>query len=257
MPEYTAIAAMNWSSLKNMARSPLAFRHAAAHPRADTPSLMLGRAVHCAILERGQYAARYAERPAGLDLRTAEGRAWRDAAEGREVLTVEQAATVAGCLAAVRSHVPAREALSWSDTEVVATWQVDGVACKGRLDAVSKRWLVDLKTCRDLSRIERDAAEYLYHAQLAWYRHGAVAAGLLYPDAQVYLVAVETSAPHDCAMLRLPDYVLAAGERVWRRLLAQWQECDRTELWPGRYPAVHDLELPRWADPAPEAEEDW
>ena len=74
MTEYADIAALNWSSLKHMAESPLAYRWHLAHPREDTPALRLGRAVHARILEPAEYERRWAVAPQ-CDRRTKAGRA--------------------------------------------------------------------------------------------------------------------------------------------------------------------------------------
>ena len=47
------------------------------------------------------------------------------------------------------------------------------------LDAVAPDRVVDLKTTRDMSKFPRDAANLLYHGQMAWYLDGAIAASAL------------------------------------------------------------------------------
>jgi hypothetical protein len=258
MNNYDAIEALNWSSLREMDSSPLHYRWRQDHPREDTPSMLLGRAIHCAILEPESFESRYLVRPEGLDGRTKEGKAWiaDAAASGREVLTTDQGETVARCAASVLGHPECARLLSGTRREEVVTWTdpETGVACKGRLDAIAPDRLIDLKTCRDLGRLERDAYEYRYHGQLAWYLHGAETVGLLHDDAEVYLLAAETSEPYDCGALRVLPCVLDSGDRLWRRLLGLWLACRETGLWPGRYPALGALDLPRWAR---DGEEEW
>ena len=92
---------ISWSRLRNIARSPLHYKYALTVQRADTPTLKLGRAVHCAVLEPQQYAARYAV----YALRRAGG-AWDDwLAErpGVDALSWEESERVNGMSASVRS----------------------------------------------------------------------------------------------------------------------------------------------------------
>lgn len=247
---YADIEALNWSSLRHMATSPLLYRWRQDHPREDTPALALGRAVHCAILEPDLYDSRYLVRPEGLDGRTREGKAWlADAgASGREVLTAEQGEVVAACAASVLGHRHAAYLLAGTRREETVTWTAPGgVAAKGRLDACSADRLIDLKTTREIGRFERSAADLLYHGQLAWYRDGAVAAGAVSADAAVYIVAVETSEPYDCGVWLVPGVVLEAGRELYSRLLGIWVECRAAGIWPGRYPGIETYELPPWA----------
>ena len=127
-------------------------------------------------------------------------------------------------------------------------WTVDGVQCKGRIDAIADDRIVDLKTTRDLQIfVRRDAAQMLYHGQLAWYLDGAIAAGACSPDAAAYVVAVETTDPYDVACFRLGEQSLDAGRALWRRLLDEWVTCRDAGVWLGQYPSETVLEMPSWA----------
>jgi exodeoxyribonuclease VIII len=277
---YRAIDALNWSSLKLMAESPLMYKWRLENPRPDTAALTLGRAIHMAILEPEKFAENYAARPHGLDLRTKSGREWKETTEeyGFEILTEDQGDVIERCVASVNAHEPARALLEGTRKEETITWTDPelGVECKGRLDAIAPDRLVDLKTTRDMGRFERDAADLLYHGQLAWYLDGAIASGKLSPDGEVYvrrryseegefdeealrhpvyMVVVETKEPYDVAALQVPPYVLEAGRTLYRELLELWVACRESDLWPGRFPAVSQFELPRWARGLEESEE--
>lgn len=257
---YERIEAVNWSLLREMETSPRALRWRADHPREDTPTLRLGRAVHCAILEPDEYAARYLIRPSHVDARTAAGKAWLvEAAErGVDVLTAAESETVAECAAAVLDHRVASALLAGTRREVPLIWTdpATGLDCKARLDAVGLGGqgdtfgvprVVDLKTTRDLGAFARGAARYLYHGQLAWYLDAAITAGLVPEDAQAYLVAVESVGPYDVACWRVGAEALAAGRALWRRLLGLYAECQRAGEWPGAHETIEVLELPPWA----------
>lgn len=254
MDKYRDIKALNWSSLRDMAASPLMYQWRQEHPRPDTAAMALGRAIHCAVLEPYEFETRYALRPDGLDGRTKEGRAWlADVRErGLEALGVDDARTVALVREAVREHEVAHRLLEGCLYEQALTWVLDGIACKGRLDALDRGSIVDLKTTRSLADFARDFARLSYHGQLAWYADGARLAGAVDADARAYVVAVETSEPYDVAAFVLPDDVLELGRTLYRTLLDLWVSCREADCWPGRHPALTPLELPRWAMAADE-----
>lgn len=269
--EYRALSALNWSTLRDVHVSPLLCRWRQDNPRPDTSSLSLGRLIHTAILEPERYDEEVLLRPSQWDSwRTKAAREWRaeQEAEGRIIIDDETAELVS----LLRSRVI--ESAGWPllcDTrrEVSIQWtaEVGGsqIPCKGRLDAVTGRRLVDLKTTKDLKWFWKDAAELLYHGGLAWYLDGALAAGEIDPaavapylpgaygyeeiddDAGVYIIALETSEPYDAGAWRLPPYVIQAGRRLHRSLLETWSSCREADLWPGREPVVTDLHLPTWA----------
>lgn len=247
--DYRALDALNWSSLKMMGDSPLLYRWRQEHPRPDTAALSMGRAIHVAVLEPAEFGAAYREKPADVDYRTKSGKAWRDEATARgvEIITPEQSDTIVQCCESIASHADASALLSGTRREETIRWTVDGVACKGRVDAVNAERVVDLKTCRDLGKFERDAASFCYHGQLAWYLDGAIAAKATDPDAVPYIVAVETSEPYDCAAFRLSETVIDAGRYLWRSYLDRWVACRDADLWPGRHPSLEVLDLPPWA----------
>lgn len=280
MTRYEDITAINWSALKRMMVSPLAYKDHEETPDEDTPAKLLGRATHCAVLEPEWFAERYVvpellecaattkkgdpcshyalpfAEHCGVHGGQGEADTYRLNHPGVEVLTAEQGETVERCAAAVRAHHDAAEKLAGLQTEQVVTWTdpETGVACKGRLDGVARDRVVDLKTCRELARFPSDAASKAYHGQLAWYLDGARAAGVVDDDARAWLVVVETAPPYDVGALEVAGAELEAGRNLYRQLLAEWTSCRETGVWYGRYPTATRLELPRWA-PGMQAEE--
>jgi hypothetical protein len=237
MTAYRDIAAMNWSSLSAMATSPLLYHWRTEHPRPDSAAMRLGRAIHCAVLEPAKFEARYASY-AGTR-RGKAWEAWRDSHPDVESLTAAERTIVEMCAERVRGHTEAAKLLSGGRAEETIVWtdEPTGTKCKGRLDYITPAYFVDLKTTRDLGKFERaDAASYLYHGQSAWYRDGGIAACALSADAESYIVAVETSEPHDVAVFRVAGMALAAGQCLCREL------------------PIRDLELPSWAAGMSEAQ---
>lgn len=258
---------VHWSTLKALAESPLAYRWLTEHPREDTPSLLLGRAVHCAILEPDRYPAAYvvAERADGTpirrDARTAEYRDFLAAHPGAEILTradYDQARVMSDAVWADRaasrvlggSGALIEHRLSWTDAGT-------GIECAGRIDWYRAGVLLDLKTTRcDLSMhaVGSEVARYSYHAQLAWYADALRAGGV--PVETVYVLAVQSVAPHDVGVFVLEAEALEAGRQHYRSLLARLVECRERDAWPGRYDGqIQSLIVPDWAEGMPDDSE--
>ena len=249
--EYIAIDRVNWSTLKSILKSPRHYQHALATPRKDTPALAMGRAVHCAVLEPDELLLRYAVRPDGIDRRTKAGKeewaAFVAANEGKDVLDADDYRRALAIRDAVRSHpVAAGLVTGAGENEQSIVWTRDGIDCKGRLDRVTPSAIVDLKTARDIDAraFGRTAAAYAYHAQLAWYQDGwERVTGSRLP---CVIVAVESDAPHDVAVIDVDDDALEAGREDVARALAVLSECRASGEWPGRYPARVGLQLPAY-----------
>jgi hypothetical protein len=64
--------------------------------REETRALVLGTLCHLAVLEPERPPTAYAVRPAGLDFRTKDGKAWRDAQGDKPILDETEAAMLDG-----------------------------------------------------------------------------------------------------------------------------------------------------------------
>lgn len=259
---YHAIAAMSAGGLKKMKRSPAHFFGAQLDPNRpqgddDRPALVNGTLVHCATFEPDQVAARYLVKPAGLDGRTKEGKAWLAEHEGDPRVIVSADVMAAGMLqaAALRRLPDVAALLSQGMAEASAFWIDDetGELCKCRPDFVSPAGddavvLVDGKTCQDASPegFARTIWNFDYHLQAAWYSDGYTLATGKRVVGFVF-AAVESAWPHAAAAYMLDDAVLAGARFENRRLLDLYAECKAKNEWPG-YPArIQAIQLPRWA----------
>ncbi len=247
--DYKAIQAINMSTLKAMAVSPLQYRHVADTERPDTSSMMLGRATHSHILEPTQF---YNEYTVWNGKGTRASKAYKEFAaenEGKEILTPAEMAKIAAMGQAVRSHPIASLMLQNGTPEVSIQWTDPdtGLRCKGRPDWVSKDAVVDLKTTADLSphMFERQAFNLSYHMAAAFYSDGLnLVHGLSLP---FYIAAVQSTAPHDVIVYKVPEKVLTAGRVAYRGLLVRVSECEAAGRWPGMADEVQQLTLPAWA----------
>ena len=146
----------------------------------------------------------------------------------------------------MRSH-PVASTLFTGSSEVVRTWTdpATGLDCKCRIDHLSDHATVDLKSTGDLDErlFMQTAARLSYHGQAAYYQRGADACDLPY-----YIVAVESAAPYDVAVFEYPEWVLAQAQAHVDELLSAVAYHREHDIWPGRYPGLVELGLPKWAE---------
>lgn len=269
--DYDAIEAMNWSSLKRMHESALEYDFRRAKREDDKPCWTLGRAAHCAVLEPESFDERYVcaprefpdtkgvMKPTTMALKSAKEWFSAQTVGGREGMKEEEYGAALSIGARVHDHAHARRLLTGGRAEVTVRWTdaATGLACKARLDYLRPTMLVDLKSTRDCGprSFASDAARYLYHGQVAWYLDGAIAARMLPPDAETWIVAVESEPPHDVACYSVEGIDLEAGRALYRSLLELYEECTAAKWWPGKVPDPRPLSLPGWAPGMREAEQ--
>lgn len=274
MTAYTAIDALNWSSLAPMAQSDKECLWYQTHPHEDTPATIFGTAEHVLVLQPDEFDARYyvpptvqceamvqtggvrrCSRNAVPGAKRCRQHGGTDCDDPRIVLTEKTMETVKRVRGAIFSNPDAISILEGTMRERVCQWTMHGVHCKARLDSVAMSRIIDVKTCRALAMFARqqgdevmaqDFAKRLYHGQMAFYRDGAVAAGLC-DDPDVYIIAAETNPPYDSAVFKLPPYVIDAGRVLYERLLDRWKACREVGEWPGRWQGITELQLPQWA----------
>lgn len=260
--EYDAIDAVNWSSLKLLASECPANakrRRELREPPSD--SMLLGLAVHTHCLEREHFGERFVVGPK-FDRRTKEGK--QAAAEfeascaGKLVLSEDDNATCQAMSRAIQANLACRklartpgvveECMAWVD-------ETTGLACRGLCDKRIGAIALDLKTTKATTdeEFEKEIADFKYAGQAAFYIDGYAANGI--NIAAWYWLAVNNQ-PHDkiegkgleryVAALRCDSASLEIGKHLYRRLLDQWAEHERTGNWPG-YPEHERLvSLPSW-----------
>lgn len=228
-------------------------RYAQTHPIEATPAMLLGQAVHCAVLEPERFGGEYIRAIDGVG-RT---KAVKDAREAQRMenpsATLLTATDFDKCEAireACAAHKFAKMLLD-GEHEASMVWvdEETGLTCKGRADVLGHKTgsVVDLKTTQSaaVNPFERSLYQYGYHVQAAHYLAGARACGM---DAKHFvIVAVEAFPPYAIAVYRLLDAVVGWGEEERRKLLTTWAACEKSGEWPGYPCEIQDLSLPPWA----------
>jgi len=164
------------SGLDLIHKSPLHYWERYLNPAAQerkTPALILGSAVHCAVLEPGEFGKRYAIAPE-VDRRTKEGKEimanFEASIEGLEVISKADSVICERIMEAINKHDEASLLMS-KITEVEKVIEVEDMKC--RPDAIIEplNLIIDLKTTDDASQrtFGRSALKYRYDVQAAFY----------------------------------------------------------------------------------------
>lgn len=238
--------------LRNLSRSPAHAKHYAAH-EVDSPALMMGRALHCAVLEPGEYGRRYAVVPE-CDKRTKEGKALYQAflaatEDGTDLLTGDDDARIRGMSQALHAHGIVHQMLFQTSrkTEQSIFWNEGDIPSKMRLDCLTTFYdspiALDLKTCRDAARFERSVIDYGYHIQQAWYQRGLKAAGV---KARFLFVAVESAAPFGVRVVEIDDELIEHANNEIDENLKTFTKCKAYDSWPAYPEEISIMPMPAW-----------
>lgn len=267
--DYLAIDAFSASGSKRILQSPMHYAYDRSHPSDPTASQAMGTALHMAILEPMRFASDVIVKPEDAPKRPTATQInakkpsdaaisaidfWADfdrRAEGKLLLSGDQAEAVAGMVESVRQH-PIHDAMFCDGRAELTMQWVDaklGIPCKARFDYLRDDGIaLDLKSCTNASAEEfvRSVARFKYHYQEAHYRNGYE--HLCGESLRAFLfVAVENTPPHACAVYVIEsNAVRFAIDRV-DEAMQLYAEARRTGEWRGYPQEVTPLTLPRWA----------
>lgn len=245
--EYHAHVGLNASTLKAVARHPLAkVRYDLDHRAGYNPAFSLGTAAHSLILEHDATDLVIVDFP---DYRTKEARISRDAAlaAGKVPLLPHEHDQVRAMRDAVMDHPDAGPLLTGHAAEVSVFADVEGDACKARLDAwhESAGLIVDLKTARtaDPASLARDFYSLGYDQQAAHYVDVMASETGFAPD--FVIVAVEKEEPYLVSVTRFDPADLDQAREDNRAARRRWLAAVAANHYPG-YTGIHTLARPRY-----------
>jgi exodeoxyribonuclease VIII len=239
--QYEAIEALSFTGLKELLKSPAHYQQWKATPSEETKALLIGKAVHLAVLKNADFLSTYAMAPE-CDRRTKEGKAiWQ---------------------ASMDSLAPGQVQLNFDDYNLVLSiadgafkiCQDAGIDClkqdgwrecaltaksketplKGIPDLISDDgYIYDLKTTSD-SAGERSALStilnFKYHLQAAHYINLAHAHR---SDVRGFrVILVEKDAGHQGAIYEIAGDLLERGRKEVERAYSIYDQCSATKQWP-------------------------
>lgn len=242
---YHAVQALSKSMMGKLLKSPAHYRAAQEEHQEPSKSMQMGTAIHTAVLEPDLYTEVVGVIPEGIDGRTKEGKAWKDANKDRICLNNTENRDVQGVARSIHNH-PFWEIAGTSNKMVEASvFAMDsetGVPLKARPDLwVGADTLVDIKTTDDATpeAFTRTVLNFGYHIQAAHYLAMTGAAEFVF-------VAVERTAPYAVGIYRLDSEWLQAGENMRRKAITLLHECQALDKWPAYPTSLQTLSCPKW-----------
>lgn len=162
--------------------------------------------------------------------------------DNEDVLTMATAAR-----RQIGEHTASPPLLSEGKAEVTLTFELDGVACRSRIDWLRDDFTVieDLKTSSrsaDPHAFSRNLYQHGYDVKASFYRRGVRAITGI--DATFRWIVVETAAPYALSVVTPGPDVLALADDKVDKALQIWRQCLKTGDWPGYDKRVATAELP-------------
>lgn len=242
------------SDLKHLHPTPSHYKSYKEQPKAkETESQILGTVFHSLTLEPDQELPVYVI-PDGMDFRTNAGKVWRADHHDKPCIHSEDLATAKAMREAVMAYAPAERLLRGGAAEqcLFGLHGETSLLRKARLDKLTEEddcpMIVDLKSIRDIARFEKDAFEFRYHVQMAYYMD--LLQDIVLSDKVIFwFVVVESSPPFCVRVVKFDDASLRLGRETYQADLALLAECESLGCFPG-YPEQREvISLPKYAFP--------
>jgi hypothetical protein len=211
--------------------------------REETRALVIGTLCHLAVLEPERLATAYAVRPAGLDLRTKDGKAWKEAQGDTPIIDIAEAEMLGGMMQSVKAHPAAAALLDGAQREVsLFKEHRTGLKIKGRLDVLGNGYVADVKTAEavDAGGFAAAVFRYNYHVQAAMY---CQLAGV----ERFSFITVEKAPPYAVAVYDLSAKALQVGLQALNFALEAIADCTEAGEWPAYSCRPEVIDLPGWA----------
>jgi hypothetical protein len=198
------------SQLAQFLRDPITFFHchvAQDWPRPEpTPAMQFGTLVHSMIELGGPDKLDIVRRPEGIDLRTKEGKAWRESVAGKEIVSEADWLRLERTWTHLNACSQVRKFLGNGHVELELYWKHrSGIDCRAKVDQLSDGVLIDWKTTSASSEAEfiQQACGMFYDVRLAFYRLGIETLQAMSP--RVLVVGIQSGDGHEVWPLELTD----------------------------------------------------
>ena len=184
--------------------------------------------------------------------RTMEAKKWRDdmTKAGKIVLDKRDEDALALMHGRVLKHPVVQELIA--DTQAEVTWRKrysSDFAVQCRTDRYKSGIAVDWKTVTSLYQFKKDAINFSYHTQAAFYQEVIAACLELPADAprtRVIFVAVEKEPPHEVQPFEFDQDSLTVARAEIIMALKHLRRCFETNDWE-RATGIETMRLPAWS----------
>ena len=243
---YNDMPGERFTYLKEMGKSPYAYKVARDFEREDTEAFVVGRAFHVATLLPEEMGSRYA-----FTAHRKNTNAWKSdlaAAGSKDMLKLKEGELIDRMAMSARRHKLSGPMIDAATCEVSGQWKdpATGLLCKVKVDGLSIKdgFFFDLKSTRSvvLREFAWNAHSYKYFHQLAFYKRGIKA--ITGHDLDPFLIAVEKSRSADVLVCPVTSSSMAKAYADIDGWLAELAECKRTERYPGVCQQPIELDMP-------------
>lgn len=245
--DYQSMPGLNASSIKHGRLSLAHMRHYLRNGMEDKASFAWGRLVHLAVLEPLRMLEGAAlwegERKAGPQWKE-----WQTANPGKDQVTRQQIEDLTEISTNVKASTDCAHILAMCECEKSITWQGAGYGLgKARMDAVSTKAIIDVKTCSDISErgIDRSIFQYGYDLQMGWYEEGCERTAInMRPD--LFFIFIESAAPFSVCVCQLGYDVIERGRAQAVDIATRYRAAETSGVFPGPSAGVRVVSLPIW-----------
>lgn len=264
---------MSFSRMAAFDLSPRHYLYELNNPAEPTPAMLFGSAFHCYVLEPDRFNLEYysgdqPKKPTSAQLnakkpspetvaQVEQWNAFLKELNGRTPISPEDLEKIKRMSDAIRKYERANELLmscTWAERSLEWTDRETGVPMKGKLDAGTDDFTIDLKTCEvahpDI--FARMAYNNGYHKQGALYVDGRPLSGQFDKKGDYYIIAIEKNEPHGVSVLRANRDFISIGRDQYTRTLESyrfWHELGCPDVgyeWRDPF-GEFSLAPPRWA----------
>lgn len=219
-----------------------------------TPALVLGDAIHAAILQPHLFETAYAAKPEGLDRRTKEGKAtWENflrVNHNKKHISHDDFVCCVSIRDAIYRHPVARGLLIGGVAEhsFFTKHPETGELIKCRSDYLTDEMVIDLKSTLDASEdaFSRDATNYRYDVAAPWYMDIIGDVTGRRPRKWLWLV-VEKAPPYALAIYTAQDHDIVRARDTARRNFMTILQHRAANAWPDYGETIRPLVLKPWA----------
>lgn len=248
------------SQLVHVLQTPAHFKHHMQKvPDEESDLMKLGTAVHCALLEPGEFSTRYVLAPRKYDKRLkadkAEIAALEAAYPNKTLVTPEEAEKLHRVVAGIRQHRMASTLLSCpGESELSIFWRdpLTGLNLKVRIDRLAHygvgNSLVEVKTTEDASRwcFEKKVVEMDYDMRAIMYQDALEKAYGLH--AQIVWLVIERDTGF-VTTYKPPLEMIQRGKSRYEEARLALAKARASNHWPSYQSGdeIEEIKLPRWA----------
>lgn len=256
---YKEMEGINFSSFKHFFVSPAHFEWEKAQPNKETDDLIIGTAVHCAVLTPHLLEKKYAVAPKVDRRKTEDKIVWNEFVElsqGKSVLTEEQWAIVVKCTQSIRSNPYFKYVFDKNDelyVESAANCEFAGSMIKGRIDLYNKtkNIIFDIKTCKDYpsrQKMQYIIRDRMYYMQAFFYRTIVNANWKPSEPPKVVFGFVHKKAPCTVAHSMFSNQYMDKACVELEDALCRYENCKIHDIWPEALESSEPMIIsPDWA----------